>query len=261
MPMETDPAKINDPDRDDFDAQIESTILKQGQDYAARNARSKTENKGRAESRAKIKGLGMDANAFATATRLIKDKTPEELKAWRRDFDLTIKIMGSKQRELFPEEQLRAEKRAQVKADKAAGKPRTAAELDAKTDTDPNSDPKNGGAQVDLEDAIKAQQARELAEGAALLEGKSDDWRAGFNAFSAGAARDVTQANVSIIADWLAGWDAATQHAFESAALQPSEPAPAAKPVEPTPPDPKPKKQSQSAKAAAIAAAVQGRTH
>jgi len=158
----------------DADLQIESTLFKQGQDYAERNKRSKAENKGRAESRARIKEIGMDPNAYATAIRLIKDKTPAELEAWRRDFELTLKVMASKQRELFPEEQLKAEARIQRAKDKAAGKPRSQAELDAKTDTDPNSDPKNGGAQIDIEDAIAAAEGqtleeREAAEGEAAI--------------------------------------------------------------------------------------------
>lgn len=155
---------------DDFEAQIADTLFKQGQDYADRNKRSKAENKGRAESRAKIKELGMNPNAYATAIRLIKDLTASELKDWRRDFEMTLKVMGSRQKELFPEEQLAAEARAQRKAEKAAKEPRSQAELDAKTDTDPKSDPAAGGAQIDIEEAIAAKTAEEQVEGAAVLD-------------------------------------------------------------------------------------------
>lgn len=150
---------VNDDSEDrlnDADAQIESTIFKQGQDYADRNKRSKAENKGRAESRAKIKELGMDTNAYATAIRLIKDKTPAELEAWKRDFDLVLKVMGSKQKELFPEEQLRAEQRIAKAQERAAKKGRTKEELDAASDSNSRSDPSAGGAQIDLEEAIAA---------------------------------------------------------------------------------------------------------
>lgn len=154
----------------DAEAQIEATLFKQGQDYADRNKRSQTENKGRADSRAAIKSLGMNPSAFAQAIKLIKDLTPTELKDWKRDFELTLRVMGSRQRDLFPLEQLKAEARIQRAKDKAAGKPRSSAELDAAGDNNPNSDPKNGGAQVDLEDAIAKATAAEQAEGAAVLD-------------------------------------------------------------------------------------------
>lgn len=155
---------------DDFDKNLENVLFQQGQDYADRNKRSRNENKGRAESRAKIKELGMNPNAYATAIRLIKDLTPAELSDWKRDFELTLKVMGSRQKELFPEEQLKAEARIQRAAEKAAGKARTKEELDAKTDSDPKSDPANGGAQVDLEDAIKSVTDKEAAEGEKVLD-------------------------------------------------------------------------------------------
>lgn len=241
--MEQDPDRINDADR-----QIEATIFKQGQDYADRNKRSKAENKGRAESRAKIKEIGMDPNAYATAVRLIKDKTPAELVAWRRDFDLTLKVMGSKQKELFPEEQLRAEARAQRQAEKAAGKPRDKAELDAKTDTDPKSDPKAGGAQIDLEEAIAAQ-AREQAEGDAILAGKPEAWRQGYNAHGAKVERkDNPFIEGSADArEWLLGYAASSEREFAAAAPDAEPPAPPAEE-----PKAKSKKPSQSAKAKAI---------
>lgn len=212
--VEMDPDKINDHDR-----QIEARILKEGQDYAARNQRSKAENKGRAESRARIKELGMDTNAYATAIRLIKDKTPEELKAWRRDFELTLKIMGSKQKELFPEEQLRAEKRLERQRDAAAKKGRSKDELDAKTDSDPRSDPNAGGAQIDIEQAIRERQEREQAEGETILAGKSSVWRGGFNAHGQGAERKANPyiEGSSEAREWFAGFEAATQRAFEAA--------------------------------------------
>lgn len=221
--MERDPNKINDDERDgtlsDADRQIESALLKQGQEYAARNQRSKAENKGRAESRARIKEIGMDTNAFATAVRLIKDKRPDEIKAWMRDLQLTLKVMGGRQRELFPEEQLRAEKRAQDAARKKEGKPRGKDELDSQTDTNRRSDPAAGGAQVDIEEAIARQTAQEMAEGEALLAGKSDAWRQGFNAVAAGGERGSNPylEGSAETRDWLAGFEAATQRAFEAA--------------------------------------------
>lgn len=158
--MEKDPAKVNDDERDgtvtDAELQIEATLFKQGEGYAARNARSKEENKGRAESRAAIKSIGMNPNAFAQAIKLIKDLTPSELKEWRRDFDLTLRVMGSRQKDLFPLEQLKAEARIQRAKDKAAKAGRTQAEMDADSDANPRSDPANGGAEPTIMDAIAA---------------------------------------------------------------------------------------------------------
>lgn len=246
--MEQDPAKINDADR-----QIEASLLKQGQDYAARNQRSKAENKGRAESRAKIKEIGMDTNAFATAVRLIKDKRPDEIKAWLRDLNLTLKVMGSKQRELFPEEQLRAEKRAQAEADRKAKAGRTQAELDAQTDGNKRSDPASGGAQVDLEEAIAAQTEREKAEGEAILAGKSDAWRMGFNAHAAKSERGANpfEEGSAEATDWIAGFEAASQRAFD-AAQPPTPPEPPAEVKAPAKPKSQSAKAAEKAKAAGL---------
>lgn len=228
MAMATD--FVNDDERDgtlstDAEKQIEATLFKQGQEYAERNKRSRAENKGRAESRAKIKEIGMNPNAYATAIRLIKDLTPGELADWKRDFHLTLKVMGSKQRELFPEEQIKAESRIQRAKDKAAGKPRDKSTLDKNTDNNPKSDPANGGAQVDLEQAIAEATAREAAEGAAILEGKSDAWRAGFNAVAAGGERGSNpfMEGSAESRDWFSGFEAATQRAFDAAAPKPPE--------------------------------------
>jgi len=254
----------------DAEAQIEATLFKQGQEYAARNLRSKTENKGRAESRAAIKSLGMNPNAYATAIKLIKDLTQAELKEWRRDFDLTIKVMGSRQRELFPSEQLAAEARIQRAKDKAAKKGRTQSEMDADSDVNPRSDPNAGGAQIDLEAAIAEATARELAEGEALLAGKSDAWRAGYNSHSAGGERGSNPylEGSAETRDWLAGYEVATQRAFDAAQPK-AEPVPDpviepgatfndgwGKPAK-VAPAAKPKKPSQSEKAKAKRDAAQ----
>lgn len=260
--------RINDDERDgtitDAEAQIEATLFKQGQEYAARNQRSQAENKGRAESRAAIKSLGMNPSAYAQAVKLIKDLTPSELKDWRRDFELTLKVMGSKQKELFPMEQLAAEQRAKRAAEKAAGKPRTQAELDAATDSNPKSDPAAGGAQIDIEEAI-ARQAAEQAEGDAILAGKSEAWRGGYIAQGAGAQRgDSPHIEGSAEArDWLAGYAESSERSFAAAAPDPvmvdgqTYSDGVGKAEQPEPPAPSaPKKQSQSAKAAAKKAAA-----
>lgn len=146
--METDPDKINDPNRDpaqisDADRQIEATIFKEGQDYAARNARSKEENKGRAASRERIKQTGVNTNAYHVAVGLIKKLSAREMVDWRRDFDLVLKVLGSRQQELFPEEAMKMAKREEDRKRKEA-EAKTKAGVDA--DTNERSDPNAGGA-------------------------------------------------------------------------------------------------------------------
>jgi hypothetical protein len=140
MAMETDPDKINDRDR-----QLQQSILREGQSYAARNARSKAENKGRAESRAKIKELGMDPNAFHTAAGLVKRFTPTQLKDWLRDFNTTMDVLTAQQAELFPEELAAARKREDAAKQRESAKV-TGKEGAPDPDTNPRSDPKRGGA-------------------------------------------------------------------------------------------------------------------
>lgn len=142
MAMETDPTKINNPDR-----ALEARLFKEGQNYAEDNAESKERNKSRAESRERIKEAGVNPQAFGTAIRLIKTLSPRELTAWREDFNLVLKVMGSKQAELFPEEAIRASKREADRKAKEKADAKAAKEAARKTgDDNPRSDPKSGGA-------------------------------------------------------------------------------------------------------------------
>lgn len=136
-----DPTKINDADR-----AIEQSIFTEGQGYAARNARSKEENKGRAAARERIKNLGMSPQAFGAAVAVVKTKTPRELEDYMRDFLLAVKVLSQKQAELFPEEAAAALKREQLREQKAAAIPRTKEELDAASDANSRSAPDAGGA-------------------------------------------------------------------------------------------------------------------
>ena len=141
MAMETDPAKINDMDR-----QLRQSIFTEGQSYAARNSRSKAENKGRAASRERIKNLGMVPQAFGQAVLVVKNKTPGEIDDYLRDFLLSIEVLRQQQADLFPEELAAALKREQLRVQKAAAIPRTQEELDAASDANARSAPDAGGA-------------------------------------------------------------------------------------------------------------------
>lgn len=214
MAMTDDPDFINDADR-----QLEARIFKTGEEYAASNKRQKAENKARAENRNKIKEMGISTHAYQIAVKVVKDLTPGERADWIRDFQMVVKVLGKRQKELFPEEALKAEQRAKRQAEKAAGKPRSQAELDAETDSNPRSNPAAGGAQIDLEDAIAATTAAEQAEGEAVLEGKSNAWRAGYNAHSAGSAMaDNPYIEGSGEArDWIGGFNEANRILFAKA--------------------------------------------
>lgn len=248
MAMTDDPNYINDPDR-----QLASNIDKLGDRYSGSHKRSRTENSERSQIRARAKELGIRTDAFQVGVRIVKDLTANERKDFLRDLDLIVKTLGARQADLFPDEALRAAKREASKGNK----PRTPAELDANTDTNPASDPANGGAQVDLEEAIAAQQARELAEGDALLAGKSDSWRAGFNAVAAGGERGSNpyMEGSAESRDWFSGYEAATSRVFEASA-----PAPATDQATYNDgtgkPEAKPKKPSQSERAAQKRAAA-----
>lgn len=138
MTMETDPDAIND--------NVRATLLKRGKAYADDNAESKERNKSRAEGREAIKAIGMNPNAFATAMKHIKDMSPREQKQWLDDYRVVLKVHGPAQKELFPEEAMKHEKR---EADRKAREAEEKAEAKRQAEADKpgsRSDPKSGGA-------------------------------------------------------------------------------------------------------------------
>lgn len=160
--METDPTKINDADR-----RLAASIEALGEFAGASNKRQKAENKLRSENRAKVKELGVGTYAYQIAIKICKDMTESERKEFLRDLDILVKILGPKQKDFFADDLIKAELRAKKRQDAASKEGRTDAELNAKTDTDPKSDPKKGGAgKVLAPEAAAAEQA----EGDAVLE-------------------------------------------------------------------------------------------
>jgi hypothetical protein len=142
VPMETDPSKINDADR-----QLEAKINEAADWYAGSNARQKDENKGRAENRKHVSDLGLSTKAYQWAVQLLKSGLSEvEIKDVLRDLEIFVRVLGDRQAELFPAELAAATKRRERKAEKAAKEPRGGEELDAATDANPKSDPAAGGA-------------------------------------------------------------------------------------------------------------------
>lgn len=127
----------------DYERQLEQSIFTEGQGYAARNVRSKEENKGRAAARDRIKAQGISPQAFGAAVALVKTKSPREIDDYLRDFNAVVKVLRQRQQELFPEEAAAAAKREQKAADLAS---KTPAGQDAKSDANPRSNPDAGGA-------------------------------------------------------------------------------------------------------------------
>lgn len=142
MPMEEDPDKINDADR-----QIAARVYNEAEAYADTRRVSRDLNDKRTKSRKKIEEMGFRKDAYQTAIRVIKDLLPREQKDFMRDLSTFLKILGGRQADLFPEEALKAAKREEKrKAAAAENKPKTRAQADAKSDKNPKSDPKRGGA-------------------------------------------------------------------------------------------------------------------
>jgi hypothetical protein len=166
MALDMDPDHINDADR-----QLQVRIAETGTSYAAANAESKKLSEKRAKIRATIKEMGVRTDAYQTAIHIVKDLSPSEGKAFMADLELLVKVLGAKQSDLFPEEQVRALKREEKRtAAKNSTGVRTPEELDAATNGNPRSDPNAGGAKPELPpDPPPVDSEAEQAAGAAAL--------------------------------------------------------------------------------------------
>jgi hypothetical protein len=144
----------------DPDAQINSTILKLAEDYAASEARSANENEIRANIRSNVEKLGIPSKAWQVGVSMAKHMTVGE----RRDHEVGLKrvlsVLDEVAPTLWPEDVARAKKREERKAAEAAGQPRSEGELDAKTDSDKRSDPAAGGAKPQTESAPAAEEKK-----------------------------------------------------------------------------------------------------
>jgi hypothetical protein len=154
--MEQDPDKINDIER-----QIEQRVFKEGEAYAASHKRSRAENKDRSASRERIKEMGLRTDAYQVGVRIVKDLTALERKAFLQDLELVVRVLGSRQKDLFPEEAMRAEKREQRRKEaEAEAKKGSAGAPDP--DKNPRSDPEQG-----RREATCGQEGRDQQRGAA----------------------------------------------------------------------------------------------
>jgi hypothetical protein len=239
------PIEGTHPDNDQ-EAWVDKQINKLADRYAACDRQSAELNKERKDIRDDAEKLGITSKAFQHAVNMVKNMTEGERRDYQTGVNRTLKAIGERQGDLFPEQARKNREREERRAAEEANKPRSEEELNAQTDANRRSDPDAGGAKV------QTVTDQEQAEGAAILEGKSKEWRTGFNAATAGGARkDNPYIEGSAEArEWLAGFGAATDRAFE--ASKPAEP-----PAPPAEAPAKPKaKLSQSAKGNAKKAAA-----
>lgn len=145
MPMERNPDYINEAHR-----QLKERVIQSGIAYAADNQESKKLNKSRSKRRADIKEMGFRTDSYQQAVYAAKNLTPSEAKDFFRDMKTIYEWLSAKQQDLFPEEQLAAQKREQRRKDKekrdAEAKKVAESQQGVDASTNKRSDPKTGGA-------------------------------------------------------------------------------------------------------------------
>ena len=128
------------------DFQIDATIQKLADQYASCDRRSAELNDERATIRENVDKLGIDPKGFVHAVAQIKQMSTGERRDYQTSVARVLAVIGDRQGELYPEHAERIRKREERQAEAKSKEGRTSEELDAKTNTDPKSDPKNGGA-------------------------------------------------------------------------------------------------------------------
>lgn len=125
----------------------QKVILKFAEETQASLTRSSNENEIRANIRENVEKLGIDSKAFQVAVRMAKGMTPGERQDYQTSITDTLEAIDGHESDLFGAAEIAArDKRAQKRADKAAGKPTPPSKADAKSDKAKRSDPKSGGA-------------------------------------------------------------------------------------------------------------------
>lgn len=137
----------------DGKTQIDETIIRLAEQYAASLRRSSEENDERTNIRANATKLGIPSKAFQQGVSMVKLMDPGERKDHQRGLKRMLSVLGDKAKDLFPEDVERQVQRAERRREAAA---KTAKEAGAETaeeqerriaaDTNPRSDPKRGGA-------------------------------------------------------------------------------------------------------------------
>lgn len=176
----------------DADQQMDATILKLAEQYKDSLDRSAEENEERKTIRDNAEKLGIKSKAFQNGVSIVKMMSKGERTDYMRGFRRILDVLGEKQKELFPEDAERIERRLERQRAEAAKAKAEAKSSAADSDKNPRSDPARGGAGkkpgksgsspaaavkagATASDAVLAEQiakreAAEQAEGAAVFE-------------------------------------------------------------------------------------------
>jgi hypothetical protein len=127
----------------DEEMKIDSTIDKLADQYASCDRRSAEINDERATIRENIEKLGIPSKSFVHAVAMVKQMSKGERRDYQSGVNRVLRVISTRQMELYPEQTRRQEKREQDARDRAA-EARTKKGPDA--DTNPRSDPARGGA-------------------------------------------------------------------------------------------------------------------
>lgn len=136
----------DDPSNQSEDMKLDSTILKLAGQRASIDRKRKDLNEEARQINATVDKLGIVPAAFMLGVRLVKGMDKGEQRDFLSGVRRTTRVVGERQAELWPEEAKRVQDRIQRAKDKKAKQPRSGDELDAKTNSNPRSDPKKGGA-------------------------------------------------------------------------------------------------------------------
>lgn len=131
---------------DDPMKQIDASIMAMAEEYASCDEDSKALNDRRKHIRETIESRGLHPLAWQHAVGMVKKMTPGERRDYQTSLQRILGVIGDKQMELFPADAERLRKREERRATEAAQDPAAQkAAADARTDSNPMSDPNRGG--------------------------------------------------------------------------------------------------------------------
>lgn len=126
---------------------VDSTILKLAEQYQSCNVRSRALNEERKQIRENVDRLGITPAAFTVGLAMVRDKTAGERSDFTASLTRTLSVLDGKAVDLFGADDIAArDKRAAKRAEREAKKGTARETQDDKSDANPKSDPKRGGA-------------------------------------------------------------------------------------------------------------------
>lgn len=133
--------------------QVDNTIIKLAEQYAASLRRSATENDERSTIRANAKKIGIEPRAFQQGVSMVKMMDPGERRDHQRGLKRMLSVLSDKVADLFPEDverqKQRAERRREREANAAIAAGGETPEQQVRrlsADTNPRSKPKDSSA-------------------------------------------------------------------------------------------------------------------